>query len=326
MVRIRLFSFARFGKVFAVVAVVCLCLLIAEYAARFFLRDVTTTSHDSYLTRRWERTVRKNSWGFREREVNTNKAQGVYRIAVVGDSITFGQGIDVEQRFTNISENRLNTYDGKYTYEVLNFGRRGAETVDEVKFLTHPVLEVKPDFILLQWFHNDVEGGDKAKRPAPYRLIPSNFLISLLQRRSLVFYLLNQHWITLQWRLGLLHSYADYMQTRFGDSHSPASLAAKTELKKFVAICKKNNIPVGMLLFNSDSAFSFLVDRVLEQCNDEGILCVDLRPTFAQHPPDWASRLDPHPGPSANQLIAARLIQTYGKMWSRFAASKKKGA
>ena len=317
-------SFARLGKILAVATVVCLCLLIAEYAARFFLRDVTTTSHDSYLTRRWERTVRKNSWGFREREVNTNKAHGIYRIAVIGDSITFGQGIDVEQRFTNILEKHLNAHDSKYTYEVLNFGRRGAETVDEVKFLTHPVLEIKPDFVLLQWFHNDVEGSEKAMRPAPYRLIPSNFLTSVLQRNSLIFHLLNQHWITLQWRLGWLQSYADYMRTRFGDPDSPPSRAAKVELEKFLSICKKSNIPVGVLLFNPDSTFSFLADRVLDQCKKEAILCLDLGRTFAQHPPDWASTLDPHPGPSANQLIAARLLQIYGEIWSK-SGTKGKG-
>jgi hypothetical protein len=45
-------------------------------------------------------------------------------------------------------------------------------------------------------------------------------------------------------------------------------------------------------------------------------VCVDLRSTFAHQPPDRASRLDPHPGPAANQLIAVQLVEAYRDLWS----------
>ena len=66
------------GNLLGVAAMVCLSLVSGEYAARFLFRDVTTTSHDSYFTKRWERKVVKNSWGFRERQFDVDKATGIY--------------------------------------------------------------------------------------------------------------------------------------------------------------------------------------------------------------------------------------------------------
>jgi lysophospholipase L1-like esterase len=100
--------------------------------------------------------VHHNSWGFREQEFEMSKPRGVYRIAVIGDSFTYGQGIPEEDRFTELMEKFLN--DQMKKYEVLNFGRGGAQTVDEVATLRNIVLRMNPDFILLQWFVNDFEG------------------------------------------------------------------------------------------------------------------------------------------------------------------------
>lgn len=302
-------------KIVIALTTLCLFLVIGEYAARYWLGDVTTTRDRSYFFRRWLKTVDKNSWGFREREFDLRNPLGVYRIAIIGDSITYGQGIEVEQRFSNVLERQLNNHEGKRKYEVLNFGRNGAETVDEVQFLLHPVLNTKPDFVLLQWYQNDVEGHDKNGRPSFQGLVPSPSLQSLFQANSVVFYLLNEQWITLQSRLGWVQSYKEYMLARFTDPNSPSSVAAKSELQKFIDICKQHGIPLGMVLFTHEVELGFLADRVLALCQREAIPCLDLRETFAEHKPDWASRLDPHPGPSANRLVADRLMQTFSETW-----------
>ena len=146
-------------------------LLVGEYAARYMFSDVTSTGDNTgYFARQWKKTVRENSWGFREREFKLRKPQDVYRIAVIGDSITFGQGIGEEDRFTNLLQRRLNGRSNTGGYEVLNFGKGGAETVDHLEFLRYPVLYTNPDFILLQWYVNDVEGHDMRQRPRPLRI------------------------------------------------------------------------------------------------------------------------------------------------------------
>jgi hypothetical protein len=49
---------------------------------------------------------------------------------------------------TNILEEQLNRDEGKY--EVLNFGRKGANTIDHIEFLRDAVIPLRPDFVLLR--------------------------------------------------------------------------------------------------------------------------------------------------------------------------------
>lgn len=294
-------------------------LVIAEFGLRFILRDITTArDSESYFAKRWRETVHYNTWGFRGRDFDLVKPEGVYRIAVIGDSITYGRGIEEKDRFTNLLEKQLNDEEGKGRYEVLNFGRPGAETIDHLDFLNDPVLSTDPDFVLLQWYTNDVEGHDKSERPRPpLELIPSE-----LRCNSALFYLLHSQLTALQENLGWVNSYDDYMLARFSDPDSTSSLAAKEALQKFIHTSKGYGLPVGIVIFGDsyfrDSQLDFLIERVLQLCEEEAIICLDLRSTFAPYKEDpklWANRLDPHPSPFANRLVADRLMETFGEMW-----------
>jgi hypothetical protein len=303
--------------------------IISEFAVRYVFSDVTTTSDNwSYFATRWRRSkVRLNRLGFREREFDFAKPPGVYRIAVIGDSFTFGQGIDEEARFSNLIRQRLNDWKG--AYDVLNFGRAGTETVHHLKILTGLVLWAAPDFVLLQWYINDVE-TDKSRRPRPWPLLPSRRLAAKLRPVSALYYLLDYHWVTLQAELGWMGSYEADMREQFGDPESPASITAQKLLKQFLTTCKQREVSVGMVVFGDSygrpSALDFLVDRVLSLCAEEAITCVDTRQIFAPYEDVqqlWANRLDPHPGPLANRLVADRVLDVFGRVWSRGAPAKQ---
>jgi hypothetical protein len=211
-----------------------------------------------------------------------------------------------------------------YAYEVLNFGRPGAETIDHLTILKDRVLDSKPDFVLVQWFTNDVEGHNKkGKRPIPIRLIPSSFVTELLRNNSALFYLVDQQWVTMQRKLGVIESYNDYMFRHFGNPNSPAAIEARGALQKIIGLCKENRLPVGLVLFSrsyldGDHILDFLTERVIELCVHEAIVCLDLRTIFASYEGSgmlWANRLDGHPGPLAHRLVAERLVEVFGKMW-----------
>jgi hypothetical protein len=248
------------------------------------------------------------------------KPVGVYRIAAIGDSITFGPGIDEHERFTNLLEQRLNSRNGHY--EVLNFGRPGAETVDHLKFLKSLVLNAEPDFILLQWYINDVEGHDKRERPRPLPLLPSNSLMRNLRNTSALFFLLDTQWSAVQRKLKWVRSNEDYMLARFGDPNSVASIAAQEALQQFIRTCNEHHTSVGAVLFSdvyfNEAPSDFLVERALRVCQQEAITCIDLRSMLARYKGDrtvWASRLDPHPGPFLHRLVADQLMSTFGPVW-----------
>jgi len=177
-------------------------LFIGEAAVRIATRNITTTGDGkSWYARRHARNhpTDLNAWGFREREIGL-KPPGTYRIVVIGDSFTYGQGLPEQDRLTEILEVRLNSSGGGF--EVLNFGRSGAETVDELALL-EKVLEIAPDYVQLQWYRNDVEGHDKSGRPKGWRLLPSSLLTSFLHRHSALFFILNSQWNELQTLLGV---------------------------------------------------------------------------------------------------------------------------
>lgn len=269
-------------------ATLIILLAVGELAVRRVFRDITTTGdNSSYFARRWKiDNVRLNKWGFREREFESSKPDNIYRIAVIGDSITFGQGIAEEDRFTNLLEKSLSMK--KNRYEVLNFGKPGAETIDEITILRDVLLKLNPDFILLQWYINDFEGNDYRGRPTPIPLLPSTTLVSIFHRSSALYYLINQQWNLLQQAVGLSGSYDGYMLKRFNDPESLDSKEYEQTLNEFIDLNKSLRVPLGIVMFphlmNLEKGYRFdnLHDRV-EICAQKLITCADLRSTFASY-------------------------------------------
>jgi hypothetical protein len=302
-------------------------LISTEYMVRYLFNDITTTGDNtSYFALRWKRMHAPvvNRLGFREREIAKQKPANVYRIAVVGDSFTYGQGITEEERFSKVIERKLNNAKGGY--EVLNFGKPGAETIDHIGFLDD-VLALDPDFVMLQWFSNDVEGHDKSARPRPYHLIPSDYLSGLLHRNSALFYLVNNQWNALQSRLGIVATYEESMITRFGDPESDNSRRADHELEEFILRVKNNGIPVGVVLFPrlvetggniENYPFGFLFDRVIDVCRENDIHYLDMRPVFAGITPASelrVNRFDAHPSAYANEIAAEAILESFSDQW-----------
>jgi hypothetical protein len=298
-----------------------LCFLVAEMGVRLAFRNVTTTAaSSSYLDMRWRKNIRENTRGFREREFQREKPKHAYRIAVIGDSLTWGQGIAEEDRFSNRLEQSLNQTSA--VYEVLNFGRPGANTADELEILINEVLPLRPDFVLLQWYTNDAEPRDKSWLKTGMGLIPSNYFSRLFRRNSLLFWLLENRWMTLQDRVGLRVFFEDAVLADFADPHGVAWTEVRTTLWKFIDACQQKGVSIGIVLFSDSyyrqSKLDFLTDRVLKTCEATLIPCLDLRQAFASYRGDvrlWASRLDPHPSALANSIATEQIVERFRKIW-----------
>jgi len=320
-----------FVNILLLTVTLTICLVVAEIFARLLYQDVTTTGdYSSYFTYRWisKHPPVINALGFREREITKQKAAGVYRIIVIGDSFTYGQGILDDVRFTSIIERRLNNAQLKDAkiYEVLNFGKPGAATIDHINFLDS-VLELNPDFILLQWLPNDVEGHDLSARPKPYRLIPSDYVSGWLHKNSALFYLIKTGLNVLQTQLGLIESYDDSMLKRFADPESKDSRRANREMDEFILRVKDKNIPLGIVMFPTlidtggdveNFSYGFLFDRVFEVCHREAIQCLDLRPALSSVSPAsklWLHQFDAHPSPLTNEVAAEAILEAFSQTW-----------
>jgi len=93
--------------------------------------------------------VKINSQGFRDYEYSLDKPDRTYRIAVVGDSITFGWGVSLEDSYPKIIERELNK---TKKVEVLNFGFPGYVSSQELFLIKEKVLAYNPDMIIVGHF------------------------------------------------------------------------------------------------------------------------------------------------------------------------------
>ena len=97
-----------------------------------------------------------NQAGFRDRERDPVKPGGTFRIAVVGDSLTFGYGVALDATFASLLEQRLaGPHDGR-TFEVLNLGVSGYNPYTESALLRGVGLAYAPDLVLVQFCINDL--------------------------------------------------------------------------------------------------------------------------------------------------------------------------
>ena len=94
--------------------------------------------------------------GFRDRARDRAKPDGTFRIAVIGDSLTFGYGVALDATFSSLIEQRLVSSRGVAAYEVLNLGVSGYNPYTEAELLRGVGLDFAPDLVLVQFCVNDL--------------------------------------------------------------------------------------------------------------------------------------------------------------------------
>lgn len=170
-------------KIFVPTIAVCISLIAAEAALRFvipfnYLKPPEPVSDDVWRELVNQRSkipgldyelrpnvekfaqnamVRTNSYGMRDRERSMKKADGVFRIAVLGDSVTFGFGVENEETYPSTLERKLNDTGSRYKYEVLNFGVGGYSSRDEALMLRYKAIRWNPDLVIVGYVSNDPE-------------------------------------------------------------------------------------------------------------------------------------------------------------------------
>ena len=103
--------------------------------------------------------INVNSLGFRDYEFKVNKDPGVYRILVLGDSITFGAGVTLEDTYVKQTE-RLLLDSNNQPYEVINAGVSGYHFEHYYLFIKDNIAKFDPDHIVIGFCINDVRPMD----------------------------------------------------------------------------------------------------------------------------------------------------------------------
>ncbi len=103
----------------------------------------------------WGHRIEKNRHGFREIDYEVPKPADLFRIMILGDSLTWGAGLAPSQRYSDLLEAMLREAFPDQPVEVLNFGFQGGPTVRERDLLVNLGDEVDPDLIVIGYCYND---------------------------------------------------------------------------------------------------------------------------------------------------------------------------
>lgn len=95
-----------------------------------------------------------NSAGFRDLERQVQKPSRVYRVAVIGDSVSMQGKLPFESLYVRHLQRRL-AADFGGRVEMLNFAITGYNTTQEASVLTRKALSYAPDLVLWQIHDND---------------------------------------------------------------------------------------------------------------------------------------------------------------------------
>jgi len=110
------------------------------------------------LTHEFTAHYTTNSLGYRGKEFAIDKPADTYRVLMLGDSVTFGWGVDDEQTFSYILEEKLTQEAQGRNIEVINAGWHDGFAPDSYYvYLNQEGLKLKPDLIILNLFpYNDI--------------------------------------------------------------------------------------------------------------------------------------------------------------------------
>lgn len=98
--------------------------------------------------------VKMNSHGFRDKERTYGKKEGVFRILVLGDSMTEALQVPPKQSYPHILETSLNSENGQ-KFEVINLAVPGFNTAYEYLMFNYLGLKYQPDLVILPFFIGD---------------------------------------------------------------------------------------------------------------------------------------------------------------------------
>ena len=112
-------------------------------------------SEHVYTTIDFTYTVRTNSLGLRERELPGERGE-VYRIAAIGDSYTYGWGVEIEHTWLRLLEQHLK--DAGCNVETVNMGKPGSGPPDYADLAERAIPILRPDLVIVAL----LQGNDMA--------------------------------------------------------------------------------------------------------------------------------------------------------------------
>jgi hypothetical protein len=232
-----------------------------------------------------------------------------FRIALVGDSVTFGEGVRRnEETFAQVLEDTLNRRQGALRVKVFNFGASAYSVRVMTATLRQRMLKVEPDLVLMAIIPADFNlartpSVDSSGYLTDYKLsgfMPKNSRVRLLLRKAHLLYLIRD----------IVYPFLD--QTRGAEDILSAGELPEsyTYLKEFKETAEQlaaeqRKLSYSIVLLPSLSRFG----KLSSQLQADGVSFVDLSNLRGEFTQDQfqASKFDPHPSAMVHRRIGESL-------------------
>ena len=263
-----------------------------------------------------------NSWGFRGKEFSFNKT-GAIRIAFLGDSFTFGEGVKYEDTYPEKTAELLNRKYGaeNISFESYNFGVGGYNAQQSLFLLENLVLKTSPDIIVLGYTLNDAE-------PELFYINPAGS-VSRRHRETGIHEglsdqnppesLPNLRTARAAWKILKSSEISRQTANYYGSLYEPDNpgwKAAEESLKKLGGICEENQVQCFVVIFpvlyqlNDNYPFKELHKLVGNEINAGNYThLADLFPYLKGRKDTelWVHPTDQHPNEIVHKIAAEAL-------------------
>lgn len=246
-----------------------------------------------------------NELGFRDLPFDLNKKPGEFRILTVGDSFTFGSGVQTEDTWSQVLEGLLHA-DREEHVEVINggFAAGSHHVAGYVDWIASDGVDFEPDFLVLGLCLNDVGDvpmlGYPVLKPEKPWLGGISAMLNTVQQSMTMSKVKNtkqdRALITAFFQQGKLWNGALQALTTID------AITAKRNVRLLVAI-----FPMVTQLKDDLYPLTGLHERIAAHCREQGIEYVDLLPNFLgrEEADLWVHPTDQHPNDEGHRLIAA---------------------
>ena len=258
--------------------------------------------------------LRYNSAGLRDR-IPAPRRTNVRRVIVVGDSFTEGQGVRESDVYSRLLEAQLNG-GGKDSWEVLNFGRRGAD-IPGLAGIFEQALGLDPDVVVYGMVLNDCEQSPnfRAQHPLLSQRLRGHARADAPPSRR-PFGLRSISFVTRQWEMFRVNwGMAEWYRDLYGQPNREGWRRTQAILQEMDLRLQRGGahflIAVWPVLVSLGGGYPLeqVHEAITAFCRSAGIACVDLLPALKGRSSAslWVHPVDTHPNELAHRLATANL-------------------
>jgi lysophospholipase L1-like esterase len=278
-----------------------------------------------------DRTIKINSHGLRDREFSYEKPEGVRRVLGIGDSFTFGYGVNLDDSYLKQLERELNQNGD--TWQVINAGVTGYNMWQYLAYFQHYGYRYEPDLVTIGVYLDDFYGNpsvnEKSQTGPRHHSFKSIRLVNFMRNcfellRFRYRYLLGAQWLrSVEDRREYILS-NDYHRLLSGKADYKLYEKFESRLQEFERTAKEYSARV-LVIFIPDIVqinhpeLQGLNDLLNEICQRSQVAYLDMTPYFERFEDIRELYLlpyDAHTSPTGHQIIAVEMEKKIKKLMS----------